>query len=105
MDISDNTDGSHSRAFNNSDGFNDFLFVESGSGSVDFSYDMGHTGFESAESGQVDWLGWVVLWEGLALTTVTACSLFWEKSQGTVSWMFKFTMRLFVKIDLLVWFD
>ena len=42
----------------------------------------------------MDGLGWVVLWEGLALAAVAAGALLGEKAQRAVSWRFEFAVRL-----------
>ncbi len=105
LDITDASNNDHWWGFNDGNSLDGFLLVQLWSQLVDITNNVGHTSFVPDESGQVDWLGWVILWECLALTTVTDGSLFWEKSQRTVSWMFKFTMRLFIEIDWLVWID
>lgn len=61
---------------------------------ISFTNDVRHTGFVAEESGQMDWLGWIILWESLDLSTVSSCPLFWVESHWTMARCRKFTMRL-----------
>lgn len=42
----------------------------------------------------MDWLGWVILGEGLNLTTMTLRSLLWCETHVSMTWCRKLTMRL-----------
>ena len=55
---------------------------------------MGHTGLVAEEGGKVDGLRFVILGEGLALSTVPPSPLAGQESQGTGTGVFKLTVRL-----------
>jgi len=93
LDVADNTDTDHGRGFEDGHWFDDFLFVELGALSCDFTDNMCHTGLVSDETGQVARLGLVVLRVGLEAAEMTSASLSWEESLGTVSRCFEFSMR------------
>jgi len=95
FDVTNNTDSDHWWGIDDGDWLDDFLLVEFVSLSSDFSDDVRHTGFVSDESGQVSWLGFVILGVGLESAEMSSGSLSWEESFGTVSWGLKFSMRHF----------
>mmetsp|Transcript_15186 Transcript_15186/g.16890 ORF Transcript_15186/g.16890 Transcript_15186/m.16890 type:complete len:228 (+) Transcript_15186:159-842(+) len=72
FDVSNKTDDNHGRTFDDTDTLNNFLVVQFGTGTVDFSDDVSHTGLESEESGQMDGLGSVILGEGSAGTSMSS---------------------------------
>lgn len=93
FDVTNNTADNDWWGFEDSGGFNDFLLVELRSDLIDISEDVGHTSLEDRESGEVDWLRGIVLWEASNSTSMMSSSLSWEESQGTVSWSFEFSVR------------
>jgi hypothetical protein len=54
---------------------------------------MGHTSLETHETGQVAWLGLVILREGLDFALMMLGTLARQESQGSVARGFKLTMR------------
>ena len=64
--------------FNDGDGLGDLLLVVTGARLVQITGDMGHTGLEAHETGQMARLGLVILGEGLDLALMMlgtlACS-------------------------------
>lgn len=60
LDVSDQSDDLERRGLNDGDGFNFFLLVEFGLGSVDFSEDVSHACFEASEGCEVGSLGSVI---------------------------------------------
>jgi hypothetical protein len=69
-------------------------FKLTGARSVHFTLDVGHTGLVSKVGSEMDWCGWVILGESLALSSNTPAPLFGEESQGPVAGSRKLTMRL-----------
>lgn len=57
------TDDNHGRSFDDGDGLDGFLLVEFGTRLFDFSEDVGHSGLEPGESGEVARLFLVVFRE------------------------------------------
>jgi hypothetical protein len=53
---------------------------------------VSHTGLEAHEGSKVNWLGSIILGEGLDLTTWPGASLFRQELKGTVSWCGELTM-------------
>lgn len=93
LDVADDTDADHWWGFDDGDRLDDFLLVELGSLSRDFSHDVGHTSLVSNKSGQVALLTLVILRVRLEPSKMSAASLSREKSLGTVTGCFKFSMR------------
>jgi len=54
VDVSDESNDDHGGSLDDGDGLNDFLLVELGTNFIDISDDVGHTGLETSEGGQVD---------------------------------------------------
>lgn len=61
---------------------------------ISFTNDVGHTGFVANKGSQMDWLGCIILWERLDLSTVSCCPLFRVESHWSMARCRKFTMRL-----------
>lgn len=55
--------------------------------------DVGHTRLVSEESGKVDWLGGIILREGLYLSTISLGSFLRGKAHGTVTRRRKLSVR------------
>lgn len=107
LDVTDHTGNLHWWGLNDGNGLIDFFLMEIGVWSVDVSQDVGHSGFESHEGGEMWVLGLVVSWERSDLTSMLVGSLSWKESKGTVSGASEFSMRhlcggvsfkLFIKI-------
>lgn len=82
----------HGRALNDGDRLAGFLLVQLGAGLVHVTDDVAHARLEAHEGGQVGGLGWVILGEGLYAPTAAAAALLGEETQGTATWVFKFSM-------------
>lgn len=63
INVPDDSYHSHGGSFDDSHSLNDFLLVQLGSCSVNFSQDVGHSCLESGEGSQVTGLGRVILGE------------------------------------------
>jgi len=77
FDVSDETDDLKGRGFDDCDGLDDFLLVESGVDSVDISGDVGHTSLETSKCSEVGLLAGVVFGEGPDLSSMLPGSLSW----------------------------
>jgi len=66
--------------------------VHLGSRSVEVTDNMGHTGLVSHDSGEMNRLLGVILWEGLDFATMTSSTLSWEETQRTMTGRFKLTV-------------
>lgn len=97
LDVTDHTGNLHWWGLNDGNGLIDFLLVEVGVWSVDVSQDVGHSGLESHEGGEMWVLGLVVSWERSDLTSMLVGSLSWKESKGTVSGASKLSMRHFLR--------
>lgn len=95
VDVTDDTDSSHWRGFDDGNGFDDVHLVQTRLWSLKGSGDVGHTSLESAEGGEMWGLGGVIFWETSDLSSVLSGSLSWEETEGSVSWLFEFSMRHF----------
>lgn len=60
LDVSNESDDLKRGGLDDGDGFDFFLLVELGLGSVDISEDVGHAGLESSEGGEVRSLGGII---------------------------------------------
>jgi hypothetical protein len=63
FDVTDESDHNNGGSFQDGHGFDDFLLVQFGTGFFDVSHDVGHTGLETSESGEMARLLGVVLGE------------------------------------------
>lgn len=63
VDVTDKTHHSDGGSFDHSHGFDDFLLVEFGTNTIDITHDVGHTGLETSEGGEVARLLGIVLGE------------------------------------------
>jgi hypothetical protein len=61
LDVTDNTDDDHRRGLDDGNGLDDFSLVHLGSGSVEVSDDVGHTGLVTHAGSEVDGLLGVIL--------------------------------------------
>jgi len=93
VDVSDQSDNGDGGGLENGDGLNDFFFVEFGSGSFDVSHNVGHTGLETSECGEVASLFGVVFREGSYATMVVSGSAFGGETEIAVTGSFEFTVR------------
>ena len=62
--------------------------------SVDFTKNMRHAGLVSQEGSQMHRFAWVILWKGLHFTTISFTPLLWQKCQRSMTWSWKFSVRL-----------
>jgi len=92
VDVSNHTNDSHGRSFDHGHSLDNFLSVELGPRSLDFTHNMGHTGFETSEGSEVARLLRVVLREGSYATSVMSGSALRGKTEVTVSGCFEFTV-------------
>jgi len=95
FDVTNQTNTDHRRSFEDGNWFDNFLLVQLGTVSVDFSRDVGHTGFVADETGQVTFVGGFVFGVGFDSTEMSSSSFSGEESLGTVSGGFEFSMRHF----------
>ena len=92
FNVSDETNNLKRRGFDDGTGFNLFLFVEFGLGSVDISENVGHASLESTESGEVRSLGPVISGERSDSTVVVFGSVSGQESEVTFSGTTEFSM-------------
>lgn len=94
LNISDNSNNNHGRSLNDGNGIDDFTLVHESSGTVDSTYNVGHTGLVSTESGKVAGFGGVIVFgEGADLSKVLLGTLLGEESQVTTTGGFELSVR------------
>jgi hypothetical protein len=98
LDVADSANNDHWWRLNDSHSLDSLLLVQLGTELVDITHNVGHTSLVANKGREVDWLGWVVLGEGLALAAVSDRTLLWQKAQRTMSWVFEFTMTHFLSL-------
>lgn len=79
---------------NNGDGLNNFLLVHLRTWSIQITHDRSHTGLVPHSRRKVNGFLWVILGEGLDLSSVTACPLPRQEGQGAVSGGLELAVRL-----------
>ena len=94
LNVPNHADGNQWRSFEDGDGLDDFTSSALGSGTFDFTDNVGHTGFEAEEGRKMDGLLGVILGEGLNLTAVAARALLRVESHRAMTRRRKLTMRL-----------
>jgi len=94
FDVSYNTDNNHRRGLKDGDGIDNFLLVHDGTGTINTTDNVGHTGFVSTEGGQVRLSIGGVTWETANATGMVLGTLLWEESQVTTARSFEFTVGL-----------
>jgi hypothetical protein len=67
--------------------------VHRGSGTVNSTDDVGHTGLVSTEGSKVGRFGLVILREGTNATGMALGTLLGQETQVTTSWSFEFSVR------------
>jgi len=92
LDVTGKTDDLEWWGLDDGNGFDDLLLVDGRAWLLSLSDDVSHTGLEAHEGSKVNWLGSIILWEGLDLTTWPGASLFRQELKGTVSWCGELTM-------------
>jgi hypothetical protein len=95
LDVADQTDDDHGRGLQDGDGLDGLLLVQLGAGSVDLSYDVGHTSLKAHEGGHVTSLGGVILREGADTAVVVLGALSGGKLHRTMTGGFIFAVRHF----------
>ena len=93
LGVTNETNANHWWGLEDSDSFSNLLLVELGTGLLNVTEDVSHTSLVTHESGQMAWLGLIILREGLDLTLEVLGSLSWEETKGTATWMLELTMR------------
>ena len=94
LDVSNNSDTHHWRSLDDGDALHHLLLVHLGAGSVHLPDDVGHTSLIAKEGSHVDWLGGIILGEGLALSLVALGTLLGQESFGSMTGCFKLSVRL-----------
>lgn len=97
FDVTNQTDANEWGRLNDGDGLDDLAGATFGSGTLDLTDNVGHTGLVAEESGQMDRLLGVVLGEGLHLTAMTLCPLLGVESHGAMARRRKLTVRLKIR--------
>lgn len=92
LDVTGETDDLEWWGLDDGDGFDDLLLVNGRAWLFSLSDDVSHTGLEAHEGSKVDWLGSIILGEGLDLTSWPGASLFRQELKGAVSWCGELTM-------------
>jgi hypothetical protein len=92
FDISDNSDNNHGGSFNDGDGFNNFFLVKFGTGFFNVSKDVGHTSFESGESGKMNGGLNVISGERSTSSSVVSGSSSGSESHISVTGSFEFSV-------------
>eukprot|EP01084_Bolivina_argentea_P258174 435147_1 len=93
LTVSDDTDDDHRGSLEDGDGLDDLLLVDLGAGTVDVTDDVGHTGLEDHEGGQVGLLAGVVLGEGTAATAELLGALAGQETKMAVAGVLKLAVR------------
>jgi hypothetical protein len=92
FDVSDDSDNNHGGTFDNGNGFNNFFFVQFGSGSFDISENVSHSSFESGKGGQMAGFGGIIFGERSGSSSVMSGSSSGDKSKISVSRGFEFSV-------------
>lgn len=91
--VTNNTNDNHRRSFDDGDSVDDFTLVHEGTGTVDTTDNMRHTGLVTTEGSQVRGGTSIVLRERTDATKVSLGTLLGQESQVTATGSFEFTMR------------
>mmetsp|Transcript_11521 Transcript_11521/g.25350 ORF Transcript_11521/g.25350 Transcript_11521/m.25350 type:complete len:248 (+) Transcript_11521:619-1362(+) len=93
LQVSNNTDDNHGRGLQDGNGINNLTFVHDGSGTVNTTDDVGHTGLVGTEGSKVWGSGCIIVpGEGTDASRVVLGTLLWEESQVSVTGSFEFTV-------------
>jgi hypothetical protein len=93
LHVSNNTNHNHGRGLDNRHGIDDFTLVHEGTGAVDSTDDVSHTGLVSAKGGQVGLLGQIVMGKRTNATRMVLGTLLGQETQTTMAGSFEFTVR------------
>jgi hypothetical protein len=93
LDVSDNPNGNHRGSLNDGNSIDDLTLVHEGTGTVDTTDNVGHTGLVTTEGGEVGSLSLLVLGKRSDVTGMLLGTLLGQETQGTLSWSFEFTVR------------
>ena len=96
LNVANNSDSNNWRSLDDGNTLNNLFLVALGAGSVDLPDDVTHTSLVTHEAGQMDWLGGIILREGLSFTPHPLRSLLGEESLGTMTGCFELSVRHFV---------
>ena len=69
INVANSANNDHWWSLDDGDSLDGLLLVQSGAQLVDITNNVGHTSLVANESSQMNWLAWIILWEGLAFTT------------------------------------
>jgi hypothetical protein len=89
LDVANKTDDNKRGGLDDSDGLDDFLFVDLGLRFVGLTHDVGHTGLVAQEGSEVAWLGGVILGELANAAPVVGGALAGKEPEGSVAGSFK----------------
>mmetsp|Transcript_58207 Transcript_58207/g.142311 ORF Transcript_58207/g.142311 Transcript_58207/m.142311 type:complete len:321 (-) Transcript_58207:66-1028(-) len=92
FDVSDDTDDDHGRGLDDRNSVDDFTLVHEGTGTVDRTDDVCHTGLVSTEGGEVRCLTGLVLGEGTDTAEMALGTLLRQETQVTTTGSFEFTV-------------
>lgn len=92
LDVTGKTDDLEWWGLDDGNGFDDLLLVDGRAWLFGFTDNVSHTSLEAHKGSKVDWLGSIVLGEGLDLTSWPGASLFRQELKGAVSWCGELTM-------------
>lgn len=93
VDVTDESDGDDRRALEHGDGLDNILLIELGTRLGDGADDVGHTGLEAHEGGEVAVLGGIIPREGFQLTGVVLGALLRQETEVSVTRALELTMR------------
>mmetsp|Transcript_9701 Transcript_9701/g.14365 ORF Transcript_9701/g.14365 Transcript_9701/m.14365 type:complete len:117 (-) Transcript_9701:12-362(-) len=94
FNISNNSNNNHGGSLKDGNGINNLTLVHKGTGTVDSTDDVGHTGLVTTEGGEVRGGGSVlILGEGAAATMVVLGALLGKEPKVSVPGGLKLTVR------------
>jgi hypothetical protein len=93
LDVSDNPNGNHRGSLNDGNSIDDLTLVHEGTGTVDTTDNVSHTGLVTTEGSEVGSLSLLVLGKGSNVTGMLLGTLLGQETQGAFSWSFEFTVR------------
>jgi len=93
FNVTNNTDNNNWGSFNDGDSFNNFLLVELGTSTIDFTDDVGHTSLVTNEGSKVRGELSVILGETSDFSSNARAALAGQETQRTVAGSFELTVR------------
>lgn len=92
LNVADHSNHSHGRGLKDGDCLNLFLLVQKRSDSLILSDYVSHSSLDSSKGGKMRSQGFVLLREGLYLSSVVSGSSLWKESEISLSWLFKLSV-------------